>query len=245
MLTFPVDSVAYPTYDAFRYHLRTTKPVFVRLDGPVLVMSFPHHKHRIPKRRLWSDPVIATDHIFVRHQQFNIYGARIEVCRDHLPLIIITASVTILLHVVVKKYLFQHQIVPIGLARKRVWCKKYPISITITSTDKFCGKLLATGLPGQSSGGTPGEDSIDESGSAIARDTITSSSTKSTTGASTAAAVSYSKGDQGVKVDGGAISGKEKYKGEVYREEGSCAGKTIYLFARTDREKDDWYVFNF
>lgn len=175
----PVDTATpFPEYDAFSFHLRNTKSIFVRLDGPNLLISHPHPRHRIPKRRLWDDPLITSDIIFIRHSHYNIYGAKVE-------------------------------IVPTGLAKKRCWCKKYPIAITLACKDRYVAKLA---------------------------EVETSSPVESESNGS----VSFSKDDKGngsVKVAGRGVEG---LRGEVHKEEGKCWGKTLYLFARTDREKDDW-----
>lgn len=165
MLTLPaVETInPFPDYDASGFHLRNTKSVFVRLNGPNLLISFPHPRHHIPKRRLWNDPLINNDIIFVQHQHYNMHGAKVE-------------------------------IVPTELPKKRCWSKKYPISIILACKDRHVGKLTTV-----------------EALNPVETD---------------------NKGNTNVV--------GEKLQGVVHKEEGKCSGKILFLFARTDREKDDW-----
>jgi len=66
-------------YDVATCHFRQTRVVFVRLDESNLYLSYPHPRHRIPKRRLWSDPVVNMEHMFVRHKVYSISGAEISI----------------------------------------------------------------------------------------------------------------------------------------------------------------------
>ncbi|CAL8124139.1 unnamed protein product [Orchesella dallaii] len=161
MLTFPIET---DIYSPLTHHLRSTKVVFIRIHGYNLLVSYPHSKHKIPKRRLWNDPIINTDHMFVRHTQYNLHGSKIE-------------------------------IVPIGLSKKRVWCKKYPISITLACQDHMVGKI---------------QEVVEDD------------------------AVNFNS-----KEDGKVDLRNTRVKGQVTKE--SCDGRVLFLFARTDREKDDWY----
>jgi hypothetical protein len=71
-------------YDVDNCTFRQTKLVFVRLDGYNLYLSYPHPRFRIPKRRLYNDPPIATEMIFVQHKVFSISGAQVAIVPDGL-----------------------------------------------------------------------------------------------------------------------------------------------------------------
>lgn len=132
---------------------------------------------------------------------------------------------------------FLMQIVPEGLAKKRIWCKKYPIAVTFATAEKFCGELLNDGIDPSSGGGV---DKEVNSGKAKQEKR---EGNKKDGGEKEGGKVTFSKDEKGnekVRVSSGGKESANKPKGEVYRDGVSCAGKTIYLFARCDREKDDW-----
>lgn len=160
MLTLPPleNKAVFPNYQCYTFHLRKTRAVFVRLDGPNLLISHPHPKHVIPKRRLWNDPIIQSEIIFVRHEHYNLFGSKVE-------------------------------IVPVDVPEKKVWSKKYPIALNLACRDRHLGKPAS-------------EDGVEMKAKS-------------------------------------ATESKRDLKGEVLKDT-DCPVKTLFLFARTDREKDDW-----
>ncbi|CAG7729362.1 unnamed protein product [Allacma fusca] len=158
-------------YDPFTCHVGLTRIVFVRLEGFTLYVSYPHPKHRIPKRPLWNDVPISSEITFVRHNVYNISGATVFIA-------------------------------PERLARKRAWNKKYPIAIRLPNHS-----VLTTVSPNSADNIVLGDSSTTE---------VSSSN--------------HSQGDSKKTIEP---------KKEIVRED--CSQRVIYLFSRTDREKDDWF----
>jgi hypothetical protein len=63
---------------------RVANPVFVRIDGSNLCISYPNGRQRIAKRRYWNDPPVTADIKFIRHSVFNIFGANIGIAPEGL-----------------------------------------------------------------------------------------------------------------------------------------------------------------
>ena len=105
-------------------------------------------------------------------------------------------------------------IAPEGLAKKRVWNRKYPIAIKLPSQS-----ILATVSPSSSS------DNLDPGNGVESEKTNVNTSS----GAAASSTSTSTSGNAEKKVE---------YKKEINRED--CSHKVIYLFSRTDREKDDW-----
>ncbi|CAH1135926.1 unnamed protein product [Ceutorhynchus assimilis] len=88
----------YPeTYDPLTYHIYQTQSVFLRLQGSLLRLS--HSKSKVPKRAMWNEHEIKAS--FSHHRIYNLLGAKIS-------------------------------LLPEGLAKIRLWSKKYPICITLS-----------------------------------------------------------------------------------------------------------------
>ena len=153
-------------YDPFNCNVRLTRIAFVRLEGHLLSLSYPHPKHRIPKRPLWNDPPLTTEVNFVRHCLYNISGAVVSIA-------------------------------PEGLARNRAWNKKYPIAICFPQNS-----IVAAVAPGVSTEPLEGKENPEET--------------------------------NGKSID----MDRREQKKEILKED--CSFKTVWLFSRTDREKDDW-----
>ncbi|XP_044252894.1 testis-expressed protein 2 isoform X2 [Tribolium madens] len=83
-------------YNPHTYHISQTQSVFLRLQGNLLRLS--HTKSKVAKRALWNEPKIKP--IFTHHRVYNLSGAQVE-------------------------------LLPVGLAKKRHWSKKYPICVTL------------------------------------------------------------------------------------------------------------------
>ncbi|XP_066253655.1 testis-expressed protein 2 isoform X2 [Euwallacea similis] len=83
-------------YDPVVYHISRTQSVFLRLQGNLLRIS--HSKGKVPKRAMWNEHDIRAT--FSHHRIYNLLGAKIG-------------------------------LLPEGLAKIRLWSKKYPICITL------------------------------------------------------------------------------------------------------------------
>jgi len=167
----------------------------MRLDGNNLFISFPHPKMRIPKRRLWNDPVVTSDYIFIRHSVYNVSGASI-------------------------------QIAPEKLAKRRTWNKKYPICIKFPNCS-VVAKISPT-------------ESVENLLVAIESGPGPSSAANTTVNYNVnTAGVSVNKGNTALNASSNDTDGSVKStRNGVIRED--CSSKSLFLFARTDREKDIW-----
>ncbi|XP_019869679.2 testis-expressed protein 2 isoform X2 [Aethina tumida] len=88
----------YPdVYSPDTYHISKTQSAFLRLQGNMLRIS--HTKQKIPKRAMYNEPKIKAH--FVHHRIYNLLGAKVT-------------------------------LLPEGLAKIRHWSKKYPICITLS-----------------------------------------------------------------------------------------------------------------
>jgi hypothetical protein len=74
-------------YDVESCHFRYTKVVYVKIDAFRMFLIYPggnNKNSRVPKRRLWNDPVIdkpfTAEKVFV----FNISGAKINIVPEGL-----------------------------------------------------------------------------------------------------------------------------------------------------------------
>nr|CAI5846225.1 unnamed protein product [Callosobruchus analis] len=110
-------------YDPHSYHISRTQSVWVRLQGNLLRLS--HAKnHKVAKRAMWNEPATATastdgkqspppppppplpQTAFTHHRIYNMIGAKVT-------------------------------LLPLGLAKKRHWSKKYPICITLAKDQLY------------------------------------------------------------------------------------------------------------
>ncbi|KAK9887753.1 hypothetical protein WA026_000068 [Henosepilachna vigintioctopunctata] len=89
------------SYDPATYHISLTQPVYLRLQGNLLRIS--NTSSKVPKRATWNETEIKKN--FSYHRIYNLLGARVT-------------------------------LLPMGLAKIRHWSKKYPICITL-SNDQF------------------------------------------------------------------------------------------------------------
>ncbi|KAF5288346.1 hypothetical protein FQR65_LT12081 [Abscondita terminalis] len=89
----------YPeVYSPDTYHISRTQSVYIKLQGNLLRIS--HTKYKIPKRAVWSE--LEHKHIFTNHRVYSLLGANVN-------------------------------LEPRGLNNRRRWSKKYPICITFNS----------------------------------------------------------------------------------------------------------------
>ncbi|XP_011883282.1 PREDICTED: testis-expressed sequence 2 protein [Vollenhovia emeryi] len=83
-------------YDPHNYHVARTKSVFFSLEGGVLRVM--DTRMKVPKRAVWDEP--KRKYKFTRKRVYNLIGAKVE-------------------------------LLPEGLTRRRRWSKKYPVCITM------------------------------------------------------------------------------------------------------------------
>lgn len=71
----------YPdVYNPQTYHIFGTQSVFLRLQGNMLRIS--HAKNKVPKRAMWNEPEIKAN--FTQHRVYNLLGAKISLLPEGL-----------------------------------------------------------------------------------------------------------------------------------------------------------------
>ncbi|CAH0564014.1 unnamed protein product [Brassicogethes aeneus] len=88
----------YPdSYSPITYHISKTQSAYLRLQGSLLRIS--HAKQKVPKRAMWNEPEIKAN--LIHHRIYNLLGAKVS-------------------------------LMPEGLAKIRHWSKKYPICVALS-----------------------------------------------------------------------------------------------------------------
>ncbi len=224
------------SYNPDDYHINLTSSVYVTLDASTLRLQRP--KTNVPKRAMWDEQPMNPTFIHQRH--FDLKGS----------------------HVFLE---------PAGLVRKRLWSKKYPICIALENSRKNKGEHKElTGHSqkpfAKASGATdPIKDkklltqgSIDEAKMKSILDPEENQEKKLVVQRSLDEGKlqhplqqedsdesfdldkdndtkSDGKNDQNDTADSGEVEGFEVVSKEA------CDNLTLYLFARTGREKEEWY----
>ncbi|XP_044731430.1 testis-expressed protein 2 isoform X2 [Chrysoperla carnea] len=212
----------YPVrYDVNTYHIGDTHSVYVRLYGSKLILSV-GDGIRVPKRAMWNESAMPHLHLikFTRHRVFNMIGAKVR-------------------------------LLPQGLARKRYWSKKYPICLEFTKVGKEYNKL------------PPEEETFDTSSHDSPTKKRSISTEKLATDESLIENFLEQSVEQSAKVieppeneqtifstpDGGGDDGDLTDDAEETSIEWDTVGDVldditrIYLFTRTDRDKEDWFNY--
>lgn len=208
-------------YDPSNYHISMTRSVFVKLDGTTLRIS--NATTKIPKRAMWNEKMIEKKLVkFTRHRFFDLLDCRLEMC-------------------------------PTGLARKRHYSRKYPIQLTIVRITPN-SSTSSTETPAQKSEDLSFTESVTGGGGITKlkdkneslEKTDSSSFENESSEANNAdnfdigAAIMNSDVNALRKLQDGNGTGKVDADGKD--QDVPCADETrILLFARTDREKEDWY----
>ncbi|XP_071442324.1 testis-expressed protein 2 isoform X2 [Hetaerina americana] len=201
-------------YDPNTYNVSETKPTLVRLEGHLLRLSYT--RTRIPRRAMWYEPPT------LRAPVCHWVDYNIKNC----PIVLL----------------------PDGLARKRLWSKKYPICIVLRR-----GSLLNTTfatLDGEKdSSPTPtdgSECSKEVEEGTVEKDIYSKDSDDATDGENSIG----SSANYPTEAPGNVNGHDDEDDWSADEEEAFCpvggelmkvSGKRLYLFARTDREKDDWF----
>ncbi|KAL0125179.1 hypothetical protein PUN28_004368 [Cardiocondyla obscurior] len=198
-------------YDPQNYHVARTKSVFFSLEGGVLRVM--ETRMKVPKRAIWDEP--KRKYKFTRKRMYNLIGAKIE-------------------------------LVPEGLIRRRRWSKKYPICITMDQ-----GALInSTSLSDWTDLGKEfleDEKKIQAEGTSqeIEENTL-GEETKSEDDDSRLEYFKDNEEDE-FKIDEDEDDddlSQSKSSRSIYedcRDNEEVTKCKLYVFARADREKEDWF----
>ncbi|KAL1494416.1 hypothetical protein ABEB36_010018 [Hypothenemus hampei] len=207
-------------YDPAVYHISHTQSVFLRLQGNLLRIS--HSKSKVPKRAMWNEHEIKAT--FTHHRIYNLLGAKVS-------------------------------LLPEGLAKVRLWSKKYPICITLNKDQmNFDPSIVKIDADDES------EEKSDSRKSPKAKKKFTF---KKREYASLAQRFSKLAEDQDIDIDSDSRASTPSPEGsdnnvitprepeevddesrsflDDSSENDSSSEIKIYIFGRTDREKEDWF----
>ncbi|XP_066253669.1 testis-expressed protein 2 isoform X4 [Euwallacea similis] len=223
-------------YDPVVYHISRTQSVFLRLQGNLLRIS--HSKGKVPKRAMWNEHDIRAT--FSHHRIYNLLGAKIG-------------------------------LLPEGLAKIRLWSKKYPICITLNKDQLNFDptNIKMEGLEEEVLEEKPNEKSkspkakkkftfrkkdysyMAQRFSKLAedQDIDLDSDSRASTPSPEGPEVTALNKENLPSADSGMVKDQEEEdemhslpddSSEGSQNEGSTEVK-IYIFGRTDREKEDWF----
>ncbi|XP_060522964.1 testis-expressed protein 2 isoform X2 [Cylas formicarius] len=211
----------YPdVYDPMTYHISRTQSVYLRLQGNLLRIS--HTKHRVAKRAMWNEAEIKAN--FSHHRIYNLTDARIS-------------------------------LLPEGLAKKRHWSKKYPICITLGKDQlAFKPDLLKNELKMEKS-----DEKTKKSPKAKRKFTFKrrdyqelaqrfSKLTQDEDIELDSDSRESSPSPEDLGVDDSTTAGDDEEYLDLpatehlsQEEDGNSVEQNLYIFGRTDREKEDWF----
>ncbi|KAG5345112.1 TEX2 protein, partial [Acromyrmex charruanus] len=200
------------TYDPHNYHVARTKSVFFSLEGGVLRVM--ETRMKVPKRAVWDEQ--KRKYKFTRKREYNLNGAKIE-------------------------------LLPEGLTRRRRWSKKYPICITMDQ-----GALIdSTSLNDWTD---LGKETLEDEKKIIQVDGVNQEMDESTFGEETKSEdedsrLEYFKDNEEdeFKIDDDEDDddfSQSKSLRSIYedcRDNEEITKCKLYMFARADREKEDWF----
>ncbi|XP_046660797.1 testis-expressed protein 2 isoform X2 [Homalodisca vitripennis] len=198
------------------YHVSLTETVYVTLDGTKLKLSSPRCK--VPKRSLWNEPRYKL--LFNRERLYDITNCRVEIKPDNL-------------------------------IHRRIWSKKYPICITLTPASKLGARhreknqeTVDKDTPWieeeKYNFDTISEDSDDDR--TVPSVKVEENSNNSDIFSSTKLSVEETVSVNSELSTDLTLDDKDKEEEEDF----VCVTEVrqdsqLYLFARTDREKEIWY----
>ncbi|KYM97883.1 PREDICTED: testis-expressed sequence 2 protein [Cyphomyrmex costatus] len=200
------------TYDPHNYHVARTKSVFFSLEGGMLRVS--ETRMKVPKRAVWDEP--KRKYKFTRKREYNLNGAKIE-------------------------------LLPEGLTRTRRWSKKYPICITMDQ-----GALVnSTSLNDWTD---LGKETLEDEKKIVQAEGVSQEVNESTFGEETKSEdedsrLEYFKDNEEdeFKIDDDEDDddfSQSKSIRSIYedcRDNEETSKCKLYVFARADREKEDWF----
>ncbi|XP_012214701.1 testis-expressed protein 2 [Linepithema humile] len=201
------------TYDPQNYHVARTKSVLFTLEGGVLRVM--ETRMRVPKRAVWDEP--KRKFKFTKKRVYNLVGAKVE-------------------------------LLPEGLIRRRRWSKKYPICITMDRGALIDSTMLSdwTDL---------GKESFDDEKKINQMEGIDQEIEESTLGEETKSEdedfrLEFFKNNEEEEEsktyedeDDDDLSQSKSIRSvyEDCRDEEEITKCRLYVFARADREKEDWF----
>ncbi|XP_077254971.1 testis-expressed protein 2 [Temnothorax americanus] len=199
-------------YDPHNYHVARTKSVFFSLEGGVLRVM--ETRMKVPKRAVWDEP--KRKYKFIRKRAYNLVGAGIE-------------------------------LLPEGLTRRRRWSKKYPICVTMDQ-----GALVdSTSL---SDWTDLGKEYLEDEKKIIQMEGVSEEVEESTLGEETKSEdedsrLDYFKDNEEDEFkidedeDDDDLSQSKSIRSiyEDCRDNEEANKCKLYVFARADREKEDWF----
>ncbi|XP_077489984.1 testis-expressed protein 2 isoform X1 [Amblyomma americanum] len=201
------------------HHMNNTQSVHLVLTGSTLRLRWP--KNPVPRRAMWNEK--RPEPVFISQRHFNLIDAKV-------------------------------MLLPEKLARDRLWNKKYPICLLIPSEDHHMR---------QAQGGSNQADATprfnaDEEGNDVVKDLFVRSCNPDET--ATAAPTTATSAKEDSAPPGSAVAGKDSSQEKpspvetnatVSKDAGQLAvvppaqasseHEVLYLFARTCREKEEWF----
>ncbi|KAK3928515.1 Testis-expressed protein 2 [Frankliniella fusca] len=217
-------------YDTKSYHISMTESVHVRLDGSCLTLS--HTRTKVPKRAMWNEHPIRNIQ-FTDERLFDLRG-------------------------------WQVKLLPDGITRRRQWSKKYPICLVkCDESEPFQQDELSGNEEGRTFKNTEKDAAQTRSNVSL----TTAKYAKSSTSAESLeflpvsgedqkdiSKMKYPKSDNFEEGDKLSADGVKVFKDYLEKDtsdvddDSFCVISTemasqncICLFARADREKEEWY----
>lgn len=202
------------------HHMNNTQSVHLVLTGTTLRLRWP--KHPVPRRAMWNEK--RPEPVFISQRHFNLIDAKV-------------------------------MLLPEKLARDRLWNKKYPICLLIPSEDHHMRQIQGSNIQAD----TMPQGKADEEGNDVVKDLFVRGSNTDGTATTAPAATTIAKDDSappGITA-AGKDSSQDKLpppaqtNGTVSKDAGqltvvppaqaSSEHEVLYLFARTCREKEEWF----
>ncbi|KAK8755815.1 hypothetical protein V5799_001474, partial [Amblyomma americanum] len=201
------------------HHMNNTQSVHLVLTGSTLRLRWP--KNPVPRRAMWNEK--RPEPVFISQRHFNLIDAKV-------------------------------MLLPEKLARDRLWNKKYPICLLIPSEDHHMRQAQG----GSNQADTTPRFNADEEGNDVVKDLFVRSCNPDET--ATAAPTTATSAKEDSAPPGSAVAGKDSSQEKpspvetnatVSKDAGQLAvvppaqasseHEVLYLFARTCREKEEWF----
>ncbi|XP_011648050.1 testis-expressed protein 2 [Pogonomyrmex barbatus] len=201
------------TYDPHNYHVARTKSVFFSLEGGILRVM--ETRMKVPKRAVWDEP--KRKYKFTKKRVYNLASAKVE-------------------------------LLPEGLTRRRRWSKKYPICITVDQGALIDSASLSdwTDLGKESFEDEKKISPVEGASQELVEENTMGEETKSEDEDSRLEFFKDNEEDE-FKIDEDEddddISQSKSIRSiyEDCRDNEEVTKCKLYVFARADREKEDWF----